>query len=42
MQAQEFPTPLVIENRLALMCSQLTMKTSERYDHIPMFDQAMP
>jgi hypothetical protein len=41
MQAQEFPTPLVIENRLALMCSQLTMKTSERYDHIPMFDQAM-
>jgi len=42
MQAQEFPTPTVIENRLALMCSQLTVNTSERYDHIPMFDQAMP
>jgi len=41
MQAQEFPTPTVIENRLALMCSQLTMNTSERYDHIPMFDEAM-
>lgn len=41
MQAQEFPAPTVIEHRLALMCSQLTMNSSERYDHIPMFDEAM-
>ena len=41
MQAQEFPTPAVIEHRLALMCSQLTMNRNERYDHIPMFDEAM-
>ena len=41
MQAQEFPTPAVIEHRLALMCSQLTIESNERYDHIPMFDEAM-
>ena len=40
-QSKEFPTPAVIESRLALMCSQLTMDTSERYDYIPMFDNAM-
>ena len=42
MQAQEFPTSSVIEHRLALMCSHLTRNTSQRYDHIPMFDEAMP
>lgn len=40
-QAQEFPSPIVVEHRLALMCSQLTKDTSERFDYIPMFDEAM-
>jgi hypothetical protein len=34
----QFPTPNVIERRLALLCSRLTRNTSAHYDDVPMFD----
>jgi len=37
--AKQFPTPNIIEHRLALICSQLTVGTSAQYDDVPMFDE---
>jgi hypothetical protein len=47
-QANEFPTPQVLERRLALICASLTSQQSSHltdkeremvlYDHVPMFD----
>jgi hypothetical protein len=36
--AEQFPTPVVIERRLALLCSELTKGTEVQYDNVPMYD----
>jgi len=37
--AKQYPTFQVIEHRLALLCSHLTVGTDAQYDNIPMFDE---
>lgn len=39
MHSNEFPTFHVIEHRLALICSHLTVGTDAQYDNVPMFDE---
>ncbi|KAL3787638.1 hypothetical protein HJC23_011786 [Cyclotella cryptica] len=39
VHAEQFPTPNVIERRLALLCAELTRDTEVQYDHVPMFDE---
>jgi hypothetical protein len=39
MQSKQFPTFHVVEHRLALMCSHLTVGTDAQYDNVPMFDE---
>ena len=39
MHSKQFPTFHVVEHRLALMCSHLTVGTSAQYDNVPMFDE---
>jgi len=39
MHSEQFPTFHVVEHRLALMCSQLTVGTDAQYDNVPMFDE---
>lgn len=38
MHSKQFPTFDVIENRLAQICSRLTVGTNVQYDNVPMFD----
>jgi len=39
MHSKQFPTFQVVEHRLALICSRLTVGTDVQYDNVPMFDQ---
>ena len=39
MHSKQFPTFNVIEHRLALICSHLTVGTDAQYDGVPMFDE---
>lgn len=39
MHSKQFPTFHVIEHRLALICSHLTVGTDAQYDGVPMFDE---
>jgi hypothetical protein len=39
MHSKQFPTFNVIEHRLALICSHLTVGTDAQYDNVPMFDE---
>jgi hypothetical protein len=39
MHSKQFPTSHVVEHRLALLCSYLTVGTDAQYDNVPMFDQ---
>lgn len=39
MHSKQFPTFHVIEHRLALICSHITVGTDAQYDHVPMFDE---
>ncbi|KAL7473004.1 hypothetical protein ACHAXS_013390 [Conticribra weissflogii] len=39
IHAKQYPTPNIIEHRLALICSQLTIGTPAQYDDVPMFDE---
>ena len=39
MHSKQFPTFHVVEHRLALICSHLTLGTDAQYDNIPMFDE---
>ncbi len=39
IHSKQFPTPHVVEHRLALLCSYLTAGTDVQYDNVPMFDQ---
>jgi hypothetical protein len=38
VHAEQFPAPIVIERRLALLCSELTKGTEAQYDNVPMYD----
>jgi hypothetical protein len=40
--AEQFPTPVVIERRLALLCSELTKDTDVQYDNVPLYDGGWP
>lgn len=37
--SKQFPTFHVVEHRLALICSHLTVGTDYQYDNVPMFDE---
>jgi hypothetical protein len=37
--AKQYPTFQIIEHRLALLCSHLTVGTDVQYDNVPMFDE---
>ena len=39
MHSKQFPTFHVVEHRLALICSHLTVGTDAQYDLVPMFDE---
>jgi len=39
VHAEQFPTPLVIERRLALLCAELTKDSDVKYDNVPMYDE---
>ncbi len=39
MHSTQFPTFHVVEHRLALICSHLTVGTDAQYDNIPMFGE---
>ena len=39
MHSKQFPTFHVVEHRLALICSHLTVGTDVQYDPVPMFDE---
>ncbi len=40
MHSKQFPTFQVIEQRLSLICSQLTVGTDVQFDYVPMFDES--
>ena len=40
MHSKQFPTFRVIEHRLALICSHLTVGTDVQFDYVPMFDES--
>lgn len=39
MHAEQFPTPAIVERRLALLCAELTKDTDVQYDNVPMYDE---
>eukprot|EP00571_Detonula_confervacea_P013933 CAMPEP_0172304572 /NCGR_PEP_ID=MMETSP1058-20130122/5968_1 /TAXON_ID=83371 /ORGANISM="Detonula confervacea, Strain CCMP 353" /LENGTH=2415 /DNA_ID=CAMNT_0013015859 /DNA_START=210 /DNA_END=7457 /DNA_ORIENTATION=+ len=39
MHSKQFPKFHVVEHRLALICSHLTVGTDAQYDNVPMFDE---
>lgn len=39
MHSKQFPTLHVVEHRLTLICSHLTLSTDAQYDNVPMFDE---
>ncbi|KAL7487630.1 hypothetical protein ACHAW6_013214 [Cyclotella cf. meneghiniana] len=39
VHVEQFPSPNVIERRLALLCAELTKDTEVQYDNVPMYDE---